>query len=296
MLTNYISSVSFIGSVIFIIGLWFGVLRAYDIYRQSRLLLIFITLSTLLTPVFTYMWFIAGGQPQYAEIQAIYGALAGLLIATLFAEFMMTFQKSPATQRVFPPKPVEEHQPAPARLKVKPVEEIKPVQPVLPVQPVEVRKPSPPKLKAKPVEENKPSPPPVLPPKPVEERKPSPPKLKARPMEEQIPLQPVLQVQLVEARNPSPPRMKTRPVEERSQSNENATHSGSLRMFLYFLAFLLIVLFPPYYESLTNSRDWVFITSTNLRPFFALDVAFLMYELVILLAVFSGYEFWRAQS
>ncbi len=265
MLTNYISSVSFIGSAIFIIGLWFGVLRAYDIYRHSRLLLIFITLSTLLTPVFTYMWFIAGGQSQYAEIQAIYGALAGLLIATLFAEFMMTFQKSPATQRVLPPKPVEEHKPSPPKMKVKPVEEQIPFQPVLQARP-------------------------------VEERKPSPPKLKAKPMEEHMPLQPVLQVQMVEARKPAPPRVKTRPVEERSQANENATHYGSLRMFLYFLAFLLIVLFPPYYESLTNSRDWVFITSTNLRPFFALDVAFLMYELVILLAVFSGYEFWRTQS
>ncbi len=169
MLTNYISSVSFIGSAIFIIGLWFGVLRAYDIYRHSRLLLIFITLSTLLTPVFTYMWFIAGGQSQYAEIQAIYGALAGLLIATLFAEFMMTFQKSPATQRVLPPKPVEEHKPSPPKMKVKPVEEQIPFQPVLQAKPVEERKPLPPKLKAKPVEEQIPFQP-VLQARPVEER------------------------------------------------------------------------------------------------------------------------------
>ena len=107
----------------------------------------------------------------------------------------------------------------------------------------------------------------------------------------------------------APPPVQTKPEKIRKQvrvaastddmqnePSDTSFHFGNWRLFLYFFTFLLIVLFPPYHETVTNSRAWVFITSASSRPFFSFDLTFLVYEAILLVAVFSAYEFYRAQN
>jgi len=187
MLENYLSSSCFIGVVIFIVGLWVGGLRGYRIYRYKLSLFIFISLSTIITPVLPYMW--AGSQPRDAEMQAIYVAIAGFLIPTLYAEYLIFFRK----------------------------------------------------------------------------------------------------------RNKFQEASKAQPVNEKNQSQEPVPQFNSMRFFIYFSIFLMLFLFPPYYEAWTQSRTWVFITSRNLKPLYTFDFAFFIYELILMLTVFAGIEFWRTR-
>ncbi len=85
---------------------------------------------------------------------------------------------------------------------------------------------------------------------------------------------------------------------EQSQSppNKPLVIYRDLRLSLYFIILLLLILFPPYYESWTHNRAWVFIGSGNVRPFFVLDLTFLLYELILTAAVCSGLEFWMVKS
>ena len=156
MLVDYLSSGCFIGSTIFITGLWFGVFGAYGIYRHNRSFLLFITLSTLITPALTYMFFVSNNSPQYAEMQAMYGAIAGFVIPTLLAEFTITFQKRSEAQAVPVTTAVEVRRTSRQAIHVKPAEEPETVQQIVPTKVVaESRKPTKPTARIEPEEERK---------------------------------------------------------------------------------------------------------------------------------------------
>ncbi|MHC1761598.1 MAG: hypothetical protein AB9917_19205 [Negativicutes bacterium] len=143
MLVDYLSSGCFIGSTIFITGLWFGVFGAYGIYRHNRSFLLFITLSTLITPALTYMFFVSKNSPQYAEMQAMYGAIAGFVIPTLLAEFTITFQKRNEAQAVPATTAAEVRRTSRQAVHAKPAEEPETVQQIVPTKVVaESRKPT----------------------------------------------------------------------------------------------------------------------------------------------------------
>jgi len=214
MFNNYLLSGCIIGCAIFTFGLWFGVLRGYDIYRHKRSLLLLITLSTIFPPILTYWLLIANDPVTQAEPLALYGAIAGFLISTLAAEYLMRGTRS---ARVQPPPPMRVQPPPPMR-----------VQPPLPIR-VPIAAPE-------------------------------------------------------------------RSMEMRPPSKEIVAFHRRLRYTVYFFIFLFIFLFPPYYESWTQNRAWVFIGSSNVRPFFVFDFAFLLYELILLATVSSGIEFWLAKS
>ena len=84
--------------------------------------------------------------------------------------------------------------------------------------------------------------------------------------------------------------------QSQSSSNEQLVIFRDLRLSLYFIILILLLLFPPYYESWTHNRAWVFIGSGNVRPFFVLDLTFLLYELILTAAVCSGIEFWMVKN
>lgn len=142
MLVDYLSSGGFIGSTIFITGLWFGVFGAYGIYKHNRSFLLFITLSTLLTPALTYMFFVTKNSPQNAEMQAMYGAIAGFVIPTLLAEFTIAFQKRSEAQAVHTTTAMEMRRTTRQVLQVKSLEEPETVQQIVQTKVVaEARKP-----------------------------------------------------------------------------------------------------------------------------------------------------------
>ena len=80
------------------------------------------------------------------------------------------------------------------------------------------------------------------------------------------------------------------------EDSDTGFHVGNWRLFVYFFIFLIIVLFPPYYENVTNNRTWLFITSTNSRPFFSFDLTFLIYEAILLSIIVSVFEFFQSQN
>ena len=190
MLINYLSGGCFIASIFFIIGLWFGSLRGYEIYQYKRASLIFITLVTIAVPVVTFLAVSTSSQSNHAEIFARYGAIAGFLIAALYVEYLM--------------------------------------------RPKKVRR--------------------------------------------------------------APLASPALPEQSQPSTNNPLVIYRNLRLSLYFIIVLLLLLFPPYYESWTHNRAWVLIVSGNVRPFFVLDLTFLLYELILTAAVCSGIEFWMVKS
>jgi len=294
MFINYFSSGGFIGSAIFIIGLWFGVLRAYEIYRHKRSLMIFITLSTMVIPVLTYVFFIINGQAKYAEIQAMYGAIVGFLIPALYAEYVMNSEKRGNVQSVSPVQLGEKRKIAIPMSHAKPAEERKTVMPIATAKPVEERKIAIPMSHAKPVEERKTAMP-ITTAKPIEERKIAMSISRTKPVEERKTVTTIARAKPVEKRKTEQPLSPQQLGVVRNQVRENVTLYRNLRIALYACLLLFVVLFPPYIENWTHDRAWVFITSANVRPLFTFDFAFLMYELILLAVIFSGIEFWRSQ-
>jgi len=156
MLVDYLSSGCFIGSTIFITGLWFGVFGAYGIYRHNRMFLVFITMSTLLTPALTYMFFVSKTTPQYAEMQAMYGAIAGFVIPTLLAEITIAFHKRSELQAVPATSTVEVKRTSRQAVRVKAAEQSEPEQQIVQVaMTAETRKPAKPTLRMEAEEERK---------------------------------------------------------------------------------------------------------------------------------------------
>lgn len=286
MLTNYLSSGSFFGSTLFVIGVWFGILRAHAIYQYKRSLLVLITLSTLGFPVLTHLLVTEGGYTGLSELQAKYAAIVGFLVSTIFAEFMMMLYGPSSARPVVRSRPQSARKLSPSVVTAKPVE----------VKPLEVKKPEPVVVQVKMIEEPLTIVPPLAKAKHSPARKPAPVVVQVDLLEDELP-----EIQ-VEAPTPTPVRKptlvaaKVQTEKSTESTGDNPVQFGNWRLFLYFFIFLLIVLFPPYHETVTNSRAWLFITSINSKPFFAFDLAFLLYELIILSAVTAVYEFWRSQS
>ena len=156
MLVDYLSSGCFVGSTIFITGLWFGVFGAYGIYRHNRMFLVFITMSTLLTPALTYMFFVSKTSPQYAEMQSIYGAIAGFVIPTLLAEITIAFHKRSEVQAVPETSTVEVKRTSRQAVRVKAAGQPEPEQPIVQISmTTEARKPAKPTLRMEAEEERK---------------------------------------------------------------------------------------------------------------------------------------------
>ena len=88
----------------------------------------------------------------------------------------------------------------------------------------------------------------------------------------------------------------TRVAANTREDSDTGFHVGNWRLFVYFFVFLIIVLFPPYYETVTNNRTWLFITSTSSRPFFSFDLTFLIYEAILLSIIVSVFEFFQSQN
>ena len=156
MLVDYLSSGCFIGSTIFITGLWFGVFGAYGIYRHNRMFLVFISMSTLLTPALTYMFFVSKTSPQYAEMQSMYGAIAGFVIPTLLAEITIAFHKRSEAQTVPETSTVEVKRTSRQAVRVKAAGQLEPEQPIVQISmTTEARKPAKPTLRMEAEEERK---------------------------------------------------------------------------------------------------------------------------------------------
>ena len=302
MLMNYLSSESFWGSTIFMLGVWFGVFRAYAIFQFSRWLLIFITMSTMGLPILISLSAKYTAFQVFSSFQAHYAVLIGFAASAVLAEFIMMFNstgssrvrtQSPPAQAKARSAPssaaskrevlLPEHSSMQVRLnktETQPLMEIT-TEPSLTRTSAPARKReeipiAPPPVQTKPITVN------VTSSAPARKR-------------EEIPI--------------APPPVQTKPEKVRKQtrvaastdgmqneSSDTSFHFGNWRLFLYFFTFLLIVLFPPYHETVTNSRAWVFITSASSRPFFSFDLTFLVYEAILLVAVFSAYEFYRAQN
>ena len=330
MLMNYLSSESFWGSTIFMLGVWFGVFRAYAIFQFSRWLLIFITMSTMGLPILISLSAKYTALQVFSSFQAHYAVLIGFAASAVLAEFIMMFNsagssrnrsQSPSAQAKVRSAPstaaskrdvaLPEHSSLQVRLnktETQPLMEIT-TEPNLTRASTPARKReeipiAPPPVQTKPITVNVTS---SAPARKREEIPIAPPPVQTKPItvnvtssaparkREEIPI--------------APPPVQTKPEKIRKQvrvaastddmqnePSDTSFHFGNWRLFLYFFTFLLNVLFPPYHETVTNSRAWVFITSASSRPFFSFDLTFLVYEAILLVAVFSAYEFYRAQN
>jgi hypothetical protein len=262
MFFNYLATESFWNSALFIGGVWFGVLRAYTIYHFNRSLLLLITLTTLGLPFVFYLLVHWGGLTAFASFQMKYAALLGFAISTIFAEFTMMFFV-PRSIRARAQARARQPLAAPTEISIAPYEAVitpsamppvapqarlKPIepQPMQPVMPLEIKPVvSPPVVQPKVRLE---APPPAHRPEPVYHPEP--------------------------VRKPETgTRVALKSWEE---SSDTGFHVGNWRLFVYFLIFLIIVLFPPYHETVTNSRTWLFITSTSSRPFFSFYATILL--------------------
>ena len=326
MLINYLATESFWNSALFIGGVWFGVLRAYTIYQFNRSLLVLITLTTLGLPFAFYLLVHLAGLSAFASFQTKYAALLGFSISTLFAEFTMMFfvprtirsrpqsrTRQPLTSSsALPITSYTETAPPPAppapSVRLKPIEP-QPLQPLpsLQIKPVVASPVMQPKVRIEtpapaPVFHSKPEPVhnPEVAHKPEPIRKPE-----AAHKPEPI-RKPEVAHKPEPIRKPVAPR-KPEPVSDlepvtlvaantREDISDTGFHVGNWRLFVYFFVFLIIVLFPPYYETVTNNRTWLFITSTNSRPFFGFDLTFLIYEAILLSIIVSVFEFFQSQN
>jgi len=88
----------------------------------------------------------------------------------------------------------------------------------------------------------------------------------------------------------------TRVAANTREDSDTGFHVGNWRLFAYVFIFLIIILFPPYSENVTNNRTWLFITTTNSRPFFSFDLIFLIYEAIVLSIIVSVFEFFQSQN
>ena len=94
MLMNYLSSESFWGSTIFMLGVWFGVFRAHAIFQFSRWLLIFITMSTMGLPILISLSAKYTALQVFSSFQAHYAVLIGFAASAVLAEFIMMFNSA----------------------------------------------------------------------------------------------------------------------------------------------------------------------------------------------------------
>ncbi len=306
MFFNYLATESFWNSALFMGGVWFGVLRAYTIFQFNRWLLLLITLTTLGLPFVFYLLVHVAGLSAFASFQTKYAALLGFAISTIFAEFTMMFFvpraiRSRAQSRARQPLAAPSELPAtpfetvitpppapPVRLKPIEPHPIQPVQPIQ-IQPLlEIKPAATPHVVQSKVRIDPPAPAPVLHSKPAAMHKPE-------TVHKPEPLRkPVAPHKPEPIRNPEPvTRVAATTVEDTS---DTSFHVGNWRLFVYFIIFMVIVLFPPYHETVTNNRTWLFITATNARPFFSFDLTFLLYEAVLLAAIVSVFEFLQAQD
>ena len=302
MLMNYLSSESFWGSAIFMLGVWFGVFRAHAIFQFSRWLLIFITMSTMGLPLLIMLSARFTSLQVFSSYQAHYAVLIGFAASAVLAEFIMMFNssgsararsQSPSIQTKVRPAPsatasrqevsLPDHSSAHVRLnkhEPRPMMEVNPepnyVRPAAPARKREEIPIAPPPVQAKPITVN------VSSATPTRKR-------------EEIPIAPP-PVQSKPEKVRKQARVAASTDDTQNEPSDTSLHFGNWRLFLYFFTFLLIVLFPPYHETITNSRAWLFITSASSRPFVSFDLTFLLYEAAILVAIFSAYEFYRAQN
>jgi len=323
MLINYLATESFWNSALFIGGVWFGVLRAYTIFQFNRSLLILITVTTLGLPFAFYLLVHLAGLSAFASFQTKYAALLGFSISTLFAEFTMMFfvprtirsrsqsrTRQPSTASAELPitsYAVTAPPPAPP-VRLKPIEP-QPMQPLpsLQIKPVVAHQVIQPKVRIE-----TPAPAPVLHSKPQPVHKPEvahKPEPIRKPEVAHKP-EPIRKPEVAHKpepiRKPVAPR-KPEPVSDlepvtlvaantREDVSDTGFHVGNWRLFVYFFVFLIIVLFPPYHETVTNNRTWLFITSTGSRPFFSFDLTFLLYEAILLSIIVSVFEFFQSQN
>ena len=302
MLMNYLSSESFWGSAIFMLGVWFGVFRAHAIFQFSRWLLIFITMSTMGLPLLIMLSARFTSLQVFSSYQAHYAVLIGFAASAVLAEFIMMFNssgsararsQSPSIQTKVRPAPsatasrqevsLPDHSSAHVRLnkhEPRPMMEVNPepnyVRPAAPARKREEIPIAPPPVQAKPITVN------VSSATPTRKR-------------EEIPIAPP-PVQSKPEKVRKQARVAASTDDTQNEPSDTSLHFGNWRLFLYFFTFLLIVLFPPYHETITNSRAWLFITSASSRPFVSFDLTFLLYEAAILVAIFSAYEFYRSQN
>ena len=302
MLMNYLSSESFWGSAIFMLGVWFGVFRAHAIFQFSRWLLIFITMSTMGLPLLIMLSARFTSLQVFSSYQAHYAVLIGFAASAVLAEFIMMFNysgsararsQSASIQTKVRPAPsatasrqevsLPDHSSAHVRLnkhEPRPMMEVNPepnyVRHAAPVKKREEIPIAPPPVQAKPITVN------VSSATPTRKR-------------EEIPIAPP-PVQSKPEKVRKQARVAASTDDTQNEPSDTSLHFGNWRLFLYFFTFLLIVLFPPYHETITNSRAWLFITSASSRPFVSFDLTFLLYEAAILVAIFSAYEFYRSQN
>ena len=302
MLMNYLSSESFWGSAIFMLGVWFGVFRAHAIFQFSRWLLIFITMSTMGLPLLIMLSARFTSLQVFSSYQAHYAVLIGFAASAVLAEFIMMFNysgsararsQSASIQTKVRPAPsatasrqevsLPDHSSAHVRLnkhEPRPMMEVNPepnyVRPAAPARKREEIPIAPPPVQAKPITVN------VSSATPTRKR-------------EEIPIAPP-PVQSKPEKVRKQARVAASTDDTQNEPSDTSLHFGNWRLFLYFFTFLLIVLFPPYHETITNSRAWLFITSASSRPFVSFDLTFLLYEAAILVAIFSAYEFYRSQN
>ena len=330
MLMNYLSSESFWGSAIFMLGVWFGVFRAHAIFQFSRWLLIFITMSTMGLPLLIMLSARFTSLQVFSSYQAHYAVLIGFAASAVLAEFIMMFNssgsararsQSPSIQTKVRPAPsatasrqevsLPDHSSAHVRLnkhEPRPMMEVNPepnyVRPAAPARKREEIPIAPPPVQAKPITVNVSS---ATPTRKREEIPIAPPPVQSKPIT--VNVSSATPVRKREEIPIAPPPVQSKPEKVRKQArvaastddtqnepSDTSLHFGNWRLFLYFFTFLLIVLFPPYHETITNSRAWLFITSASSRPFVSFDLTFLLYEAAILVAIFSAYEFYRSQN